>query len=94
MVALKPGVPQPGLLPTVMSLNTLGSTACSAYTSGLRNPSGGRGAARRAELSRETMPANVGAAAEVPPIETARPERKILKRSAWAATSGMACGDA
>lgn len=37
------------------------------------------------------MPANVGAAAEVPPIETGRPPRKTRKKSAWAATSGMAC---
>ena len=60
------------------------------YRKGLRNPSGALPAERRAELSRETMPAKVGAAAEVPPMETASPERKILKRSAWAATSGMA----
>ena len=48
---------------------------------------------RRAELRRETMEAKVGEAAEVPPMETGSPERKMRKRSAWAATSGMACGD-
>ena len=40
------------------------------------------------------MEAKVGEAAEVPPMETGSPERKMRKRSAWAATSGMACGDA
>lgn len=61
-----------------------------AYTSGFRNPSGGRPFSRRAAFRRETMPVNVGAAAEVPPIDTGRPERKTRKRSACAATSGMA----
>ena len=45
---------------------------------------------RRAELRREMMEAKVGEAAEVPPMETGSPERKMRKRSAWAATSGMA----
>ena len=38
-VALNPGVPHPGLLPVVMSLNASGATAWMAYTSGLRKPS-------------------------------------------------------
>ena len=90
MVALKPGVPQPGALPEVMSLKALGSAAWIAYTSGFRKPSGGRPAESRAELSSETMPAKVGAAADVPPTEMMRPPRKTRKRSACAATSGMA----
>ena len=49
--------------------------------------------ARRAEFRWETIEAKVGEAAEVPPMETGSPERKMRKRSAWAATSGMACGD-
>ena len=89
-VALNPGVPQPGLLPVVMSLNASGAKAWIAYTSGFRNPSGGRPAERRAELSSETKPANVGAAADVPPMSPERPPRKMRKLSAWAATSGMA----
>ena len=89
-VALNPGVPHPGLLPTVMSLKTEGSSAWSAYTSGLRNPSGGRPLAKRAELRSATMPATAGAEAEVPPMETMRPRKKMRKKRPWAATSGMA----
>ena len=89
-VALNPGVPHPGLFPTVMSLNAPACAAPSAYSSGFRKPSGGAPAERRAELSSETKPANVGAAAEVPPMSPERPPRKMRKLSAWAATSGMA----
>ncbi len=90
MVALKPGVPQPGLLPVVMSFQASGVNALVAYTSGLRKPSGGRPLERRAELSSETMPATAGAEAEVPPMERMRPLRKMRKKRPWAATSGMA----
>ena len=57
----------------------------------MRNPRGGSLFEIRASLSRETILAKVGAAAEVPPMRNASPPMKILKRSAWAATSGIAC---
>ena len=60
------------------------------YRSGFKNPSGGRPFDSRAELSSETMPANVGADADVPPIDTGRPRRKTRKNSPCAATSGIA----
>ena len=75
------------MLPDVTSFS---AEAPVLYRNGFRNPSGGRPAERRAELSSETKPANVGAAADVPPMSPDRPPRKMRKLSAWAATSGMA----
>ena len=48
----------------------------------MRKPKVGRPFSIRASFKRATIPAKVGEAAEVPPIETARPDRKILKKSA------------
>ena len=90
LVALNPGVPHPGLFPVVISLNARGSSASIAYTSGFKNPSGGRPLDSRAELSSETMPANVGEDADVPPMRAGRPVRKMRRKSPCAATSGMA----
>ena len=87
-LTLKPGVPQPGLFPSVISLKV---DFPSEYSSGFKNPRGGFLADNRAELSKPTMPANDGDDAEVPPIETARPRKNILKLSACADTSGIAC---
>lgn len=60
------------------------------YKRGFKNPSGDKSAEMRASFRRETIPAKVGVAAEVPPMEMGEPERKMRKKSPWAATSGMA----
>ena len=83
-------MPHPGLLPTVISLNAVGSCAKMAYRSGFRNPSGGRWLEMRAELSRETKPATVGDEAEVPPMRNEPFPMITLNRSASAEISGMA----
>lgn len=84
---LNPGVPQPGLFPVVMSLKPLTPFL---YRKGFRKPSDGCPLARRASFRRATKPANAGEEADVPPINTGRPERMIRKRLDCAATSGMA----
>lgn len=58
------------------------------YSIGLRKPMGDLPAASCASFRRATMPANVGAAAEVPPINAGRPWKKIKKLLDWADTSG------
>ena len=76
------------MLPAVTSAN---ASAPLEYSSGFKNPSGRRPFDSRAEFSSETMPANVGADADVPPMDTGLPRRKTRKNSPCAATSGMAC---
>ena len=87
ILTLKPAVPHPGLLPPTISLNVLLTSV--EYKSGLRNPSGDKPFTSRASFNSETIPANVGVAAEVPLMATDYPPRAIWKRSAWAATSGI-----
>lgn len=63
-VALKPSVPQPGLLPTVISLNASRNGA--EYIVGLMKPIVPFPAARRASLIMARIAPVVGEAAEVP----------------------------
>lgn len=84
---LKPGVPHPGLLPSVISLNP---SRPLVYNSGLRKPRVGSPFASLASFRSATMPAKVGADAEVPPIEMMCPFQNIRKRRPCAATSGKA----
>lgn len=69
---MNPGVPQPGLLPIVISFRPSIPTE---YNNGFRNPSGGSPLERRASLSSETIPAKVGAEAEVPAAARLAPSK-------------------
>ena len=83
-------MPQPGLLPDVMSLS---AAAPFEYRSGLRKPSGAWPALRRASLRSATTLANVGLDALVP-VSANGPCASILKKSARAEMSGNARPDA
>ena len=85
---LNPGVPHPGAFPAVISLNPF---PFNVYRSGLRKPRELFPAAIRASFKSAMNAANEGDAADVPPINAARPPRKIRKDSDCAATSGIAC---
>ena len=74
---LNPGVPQPGLFPAVISLNPLAPTV---YKRGFKNPRGGNPLDNLASFSKLTIPAKAGEDADVPPIEAARPLKKIRNR--------------
>jgi len=67
---LKPWVPHPGALPWVMSFSP---PTPIEYNIGLRKPSGGFPAEMFASFKSATMPANVGAEADVPLMSPARP---------------------
>jgi len=64
ILTLNPGVPQPGAFPDVMSVRPAMAVE---YNIGFKNPRGGRPDDMRASLRRDTIAANVGDAAEVPP---------------------------
>jgi len=85
---LNPVVPQPWLLPIVMSLKP---EIPLEYKRGFKKPRGDFLAWKRASFKRDTNPANAGDDAEVPPMRTGRPLNQIRKRSDWAATSGNPC---
>lgn len=78
-------------MPTVISLNAVGSCSNIEYRSGFRKPSGAWWFERRAELSSETKPATVGDEADVPPMRNDSLLMMTWKRSASAEMSGMAC---
>ena len=63
MLALKPSVPHPGLLPTVISFNPAYPVS---YSHGFKNPRGGLPALIRASFSMDTKEAKVGVEADVP----------------------------
>lgn len=63
MVELKPSVPHPGLLPTVISFNP---THPVSYSHGFKKPKAGLPALIRASLSMETKDAKVGDEQDVP----------------------------
>lgn len=63
--AENPTVPQPGLLPLVMSFITHGL----AYRAGLTNPTVLLPEVRRSSLIRFRIDANIGALAEVPAVD-------------------------
>lgn len=67
MLTLKPIVPHPALLPTVISLKPAPSKL---YNKGFKNPRDPRPALNLASLSIATNPAKAGDDAEVPPIRT------------------------
>ena len=85
-LTLNPGVPHPGLLPSVISLKPLAPTA---YNKGFKNPNGGRFFDSLASFNRLISPANEGAEAEVPPMRASNPSKNIRKSFAWAETSGI-----
>lgn len=60
---MKPGVPHPGFLPTVISWRP---EIPLPYNMGFKKPNGGRLFARRASFSKVITAAKVGADAEVP----------------------------
>ena len=63
MVALKPSVPHPGLLPTVISFNPAYPVS---YNHGFKKPRAGLPALILASLSINTKEAKVGAEQDVP----------------------------
>ena len=67
---MKPGVPHPGAFPCVISRSP---PVPIEYSIGLRKPSGDFPAAIDASFRSATMPAKVGAAADVPLISTLMP---------------------
>ena len=75
---LNPVVPQPWLLPIVMSLKP---KVPLEYKRGFKKPRGDFLAWKRASFKRDTNPANAGDDAEVPPMRTGRPLYQIRKRS-------------
>lgn len=52
------------------------------YNNGFKNPKEGSPRVRRASFRSATIPAKVGDAADVPPMETGWPDKIILKRRA------------
>ena len=76
------------LEPNVMSWKTPGVLWARWYSAGLTNPTVGLPAARRAVLINVSMPATVGADADVPlsPIHT--PFSRVWKLAAASDTSG------
>ena len=75
----------PWFLPVMMSLNAWDPIW---YSHGFKNPRGGMPADSLASFSRAMMPANVGAAAEVPDAQLRKPLSNIVKSTEEAATSG------
>ena len=67
---MNPEVPHPAEFPMVISLKPAEPLE---YMNGLRKPSGGRLLLNRTSFSRATKPANVGVAADVPPMRAAAP---------------------
>jgi hypothetical protein len=86
---LKPGVPQPGAFPDVMSFRP---ATPFEYKRGFRNPRGERPEERRASFRSDTIAEKVGVAAEVPEIRAGMPWKKMRKFKACAETSGIPCG--
>ncbi len=66
-LTLNPGVPHPGLFPSVMSLNV--ALILSLYNKGLTNPRVGKPLVSRASFNNAKIPAAVGDDAEVPLTE-------------------------
>lgn len=87
LLTLNPGVPQPPLLPDVISFRPAKPLE---YKNGFKKPKGDLPAFNRTSLRRATNPANVGEDADVPPIKLVRPPTTTLKKSDCAATSGKA----
>ena len=75
---LKPSVPHPGLFPIKISVNP---SKPLEYRKGFMKPREGKPFDSRTLLRRLTMPANVGADAEVPPTSPDSPPTKIRKLS-------------
>ena len=75
LLTLNPSVPQPPLLPTVISFRPLNPLE---YRNGFKKPKGDKPAFRRASFNRATIPLKVGAEAEVPPIRIGVLPIKIL----------------
>ena len=82
--ALKPTVPQPGLVPFVISFNIHGFE----YSAGLINPIGFLLTLRRASLMRLMMEEKMGVDALVPPSVPKAPWLYTAMLSPFAATSG------
>lgn len=82
---MKPGVPQPALFPTRISVNPAKPVE---YNIGFKNPSVLKPASILALFNNAMIPANVGELAEVPPMRMGEPERKMRRKSPWAETSG------
>ena len=80
-----PRVPQPALLPTVMSFRPANPLE---YRNGFKKPMGDKPAFRRASFNKATIAVKVGDEQEVPPMSSASPFQKILKLSPCAETSG------
>ena len=87
-MAGKPGVPHPGLVPTVISLNA--PAAVSEYKSGFRNPRVGLPALSRTSFTSATMLAKVGLEALVPRIGWGCPATTTTMSRPCVATSGNA----
>jgi len=86
-VALKPSVPQPGLLPVVISVSP---SKPFEYRNGLMKPSVGRPLDSRTSFRRLTKPAKVGDEQDVPSMRKSSPPTKTRKLTPWAETSGKA----
>ena len=80
-------MPQPGLLPDVMSLS---AAAPCEYSMGFKKPRGLLPAFRSASLRSATTDANVGLDALVPSTPWSWPATSMANCTPWVATSGKA----